>query len=55
MTKTNENTKLNVALVAYNSLGDGLIHAMIAENLSKQGFNVTYFCLGSPGNVISAN
>lgn len=32
-----------VALVAYDSLGDGLIYLMMAENLRLNGFDVTYF------------
>lgn len=37
-----------VALVSYDSLGDGLIYLMMAENLRLNGFDVTYF-----GNCIS--
>ncbi len=35
--------KPRIALVAFNSLGDGLIYLMIAENLHLNGFEVTYF------------
>lgn len=32
-----------IALVAFSSLGDGLIYLMMAENLRRNGFAVTYF------------
>ncbi|RKT59624.1 ADP-heptose:LPS heptosyltransferase [Azonexus fungiphilus] len=32
-----------IALVAFSSLGDGLIYLMMAENLRRNGFSVTYF------------
>lgn len=32
-----------VALVAFSSLGDGLIYLMMAENLRRNGFAITYF------------
>ncbi|WP_263769848.1 glycosyltransferase family 9 protein [Propionivibrio soli] len=32
-----------IALVAYSSLGDGLLYLMMAENLRLNGYNVTYF------------
>lgn len=35
--------KASIALLAYNSLGDGLIYLMMAENLLRNGFAVTYF------------
>lgn len=35
--------KPTIALVAYDSLGDGLIYLMMAENLRLNGFDVTYF------------
>jgi len=35
--------KARIALVAFNSLGDGLIYLMMAENLRLNGFAVTYF------------
>ena len=37
------NKKARIALVAFNSLGDGLIYLMIAENLRLNGFEITYF------------
>ncbi|MCH2207202.1 MAG: NAD(P)-binding domain-containing protein [Lentisphaerales bacterium] len=36
-------TKIKLALVAFDSLGDGLVHAMMAENFAQNGFEVTYF------------
>ena len=36
-------TKARIALVAFSSLGDGLIYLMMAENLRLNGFAVTYF------------
>lgn len=33
----------SIALVAFSSLGDGLIYLMMAENLRINGFRVTYF------------
>jgi hypothetical protein len=41
-----EKVGVNVALVAYDSLGDGLVYLMIAENLRLAGFDVTYFGAG---------
>lgn len=38
-----DNEKPDVALVAYDTLGDGLIYLMMAENLSLNGFEVTYY------------
>ena len=35
--------KARIALVAFSSLGDGLIYLMMAENLRLNGFAVTYF------------
>ena len=35
--------KPRIALVAFSSLGDGLIYLMMAENLRLNGFAVTYF------------
>ena len=35
--------KPTVALVAYDSLGDGLVYLMMAENLRLNGFGVTYY------------
>lgn len=35
--------KASIALVAFSSLGDGLIYLMMAENLRLNGFDVTYF------------
>ena len=35
--------KARIALVAFNSLGDGLIYLMMAENLRLNGFEITYF------------
>jgi len=32
-----------IALVSYDSLGDGLIYLMMAENLRLNGFDVTYY------------
>lgn len=32
-----------IALVSYDSLGDGLIYLMMAENLRRNGFRVTYY------------
>jgi heptosyltransferase III len=37
-----------IALVSYDSLGDGLVYLMMAENLRRNGFRVTYY-----GNRIS--
>ena len=37
-----------IALVSYDSLGDGLVYLMMAENLRLNGFRVTYY-----GNRIS--
>lgn len=33
----------NIALVAFDSLGDGLIYLMMAENLRRNGYTVTYY------------
>ena len=41
--KTDDNAKL--ALVSFDSLGDGLIYLMIANNLQRNGFDVT--CYGN--------
>ena len=35
--------KARIALMAFSSLGDGLIYLMMAENLRLNGFAVTYF------------
>ena len=35
--------KARIALVAFSSLGDGLIYLMMAENLRLNGFAITYF------------
>jgi heptosyltransferase-3 len=35
--------RARIALVAFSSLGDGLIYLMMAENLRLNGFAVTYF------------
>ena len=32
-----------IALVSYDSLGDGLVYLMMAENLRLNGFDVTYY------------
>ncbi|MFA7291773.1 MAG: glycosyltransferase family 9 protein [Rhodocyclaceae bacterium] len=36
-------SEARIALVAFSSLGDGLIYLMMAENLRLNGYNVTYF------------
>ncbi|MCL2523454.1 MAG: hypothetical protein FWF20_07400 [Betaproteobacteria bacterium] len=36
-------TSARIAIVAFNSLGDGLLYAMMAVNLQRAGFAVTYF------------
>lgn len=33
----------NLALVSYDSLGDGLLYLMMAQNLRRNGFRVTYY------------
>ena len=35
--------RASIALVAFSSLGDGLIYLMMAENLRLNGYNVTYY------------
>lgn len=40
---TTPTPKARIALVAFSSLGDGLIYLMMAENLRLNGFFVTYF------------
>ena len=35
--------KARIALVAFSSLGDGLLYLMVAYNLRLNGYNVTYF------------
>ena len=45
MLTTAHSTKPTVALVAFDSLGDGLIYLMMAENLRQNGFDVT--CYGN--------
>lgn len=35
--------KARIALVAFTSLGDGLVYLMMAENLRRNGYNVTYY------------
>ncbi|MDQ5942536.1 MAG: hypothetical protein QG572_1352 [Pseudomonadota bacterium] len=44
--------KARIALVAFSSLGDGLIYLMMAENLRLNGFSVTYF--GNIGHQLRA-
>lgn len=39
----NERVQPRIALVAFSSLGDGLIYLMMAENLRINGYAVTYF------------
>ena len=38
-----DNEKPDVALVAYDTLGDGLIYLMVAENLCLNGFEVPFY------------
>ncbi|MBS1226794.1 MAG: glycosyltransferase 9 family protein [Proteobacteria bacterium] len=45
MRSSARSAKPTVALVAFDSLGDGLIYLMIAENLRQNGFGVT--CYGN--------
>ncbi len=44
--------KARIALVAFSSLGDGLVYLMMAENLHLNGFAVTYF--GNIGHQLRA-
>ncbi len=46
------NASARVAVVAYSSLGDGLIYLLIAENLRLNGYRVSYF--GNVGHQLSA-
>lgn len=38
-----EKAGVKIALVAYHSLGDGLIFLSIADNLRRSGYDITYF------------
>jgi ADP-heptose:LPS heptosyltransferase len=43
--ESNSADKASIALVSYDTLGDGLIHLMMADNLQRNGFDVT--CYGN--------
>jgi hypothetical protein len=39
----NRTDEPRIALVSFDSLGDSLIYLMMADNLQRNGFNVTHY------------